>query len=512
MRTYRTFLPLQILIYLMLVSWARAQDWSTFRHDNARTGAQPMASILSNPGEVSRLAVRWAFPGAPPAAAAPFVNTYASADQQHFAYLAAFAANGEIWDAFYCNPCSGNKWRLQKINMNGSTAGPAAVAGPFVDTYASADQQHFAYLAANGEIWDAFYCNLCSGNKWRLQKINMNGSTAGPPAAAAPFVNTYASADQQHFAYLAANGETWDAFYCNPCSGNKWRLQKINMNGSTAGPPAVAGPFVDTYASADQQHFAYLAANGEIWDAFYCNPCSGNKWRLQKINMNGSTAGPPAVAGPFVNTYANADQQHFAYLAANGEIWDAFYCNPCSGNKWRLQKINMNGSTAGPPAVAGPFVNTYASADQQHFAYLTANGEIWDAFYCNPCSGNKWRLQKINMNGSTAGPPAVAGPFVDTYASADQQHFAYLAANGEIWDAFYCNPCSGQQVAVAGDQPNHLRNDTPGRQVLRCADRRRGDRLHREPERLFLRARRRLRGAQVAVPAHRTAGPARRGQ
>ena len=49
---------------------------------------------------------------------------------------------------------------------------------------------------------------------------------------------------------------------------------------------------------------------------------------------------PPGVASPFVNRYVERNQQHFAYLAVNREIWDAFYCGDCSGdNKWRLQQL-----------------------------------------------------------------------------------------------------------------------------------------------------------------------------
>jgi glucose dehydrogenase len=62
MRAYRTSLPLQILTFLVFASCGWAQDWPTFRHDNARTGAQPVASALSNPGEVAKLSVKWAFP------------------------------------------------------------------------------------------------------------------------------------------------------------------------------------------------------------------------------------------------------------------------------------------------------------------------------------------------------------------------------------------------------------------------------------------------------------------
>jgi hypothetical protein len=42
-------------------------------------------------------------------------------------------------------------------------------------------------------------------------------------------------------------------------------------------------PFVDTYEEHDQQHFAYLAATGEIWDAYYCPDCTGNKWHRQRL-------------------------------------------------------------------------------------------------------------------------------------------------------------------------------------------------------------------------------------
>src|SRR5262249_36069769 len=82
--------------------------------------------------------------------------------------------------------------------------------------------------------------------------------------------------------------------------------------------------------------------------------CSGDKWQLQQINCgtnsncpsknpNATTDGPPASGGPFVNVYSGHDQQHFGYLAANGEIWDAFFCPGCSGNKWQLQQINLSG-------------------------------------------------------------------------------------------------------------------------------------------------------------------------
>ncbi|ARN80061.1 hypothetical protein MCBRY_003571 [Methylocystis bryophila] len=62
------------------------------------------------------------------------------------------------------------------------------------------------------------------------------------------------------------------------------------------------------------------------------------------INGGGVSTAPPAATAPFINYFSGHDQQHFAYLATNGdgrigEIWDVFYCPDCSGNKWVAQKI-----------------------------------------------------------------------------------------------------------------------------------------------------------------------------
>jgi hypothetical protein len=316
-------------------------------------------------------------------------------------------------------PCSTNGGPSPAIVFTESFFGLQAETSPFINTYALHDQQHFAYLAQNGEIWDLFYCPDCSNAGWQLQNINTitdHGVTNGPPAISPPFVDTYVpppftdpDRTQQHFAYLAANGDIWDSFYCPGCS-TKWQLQKINNDGvtkgagMTKGPPALSAPFVNTWVERNQQHFAYLAANGDIWDAFYCPECSKN-WQLQKINNDGMTngpgmtKGPPALFAPFVVVDPDRNRQHFAYLAANGDIWDSFYCPDCS-TKWQLQKINNDGvtngagMTKGPPALSAPFVNAFS--DQQHFAYLAHLGQIWDAYYCPKCSGdNKWLLQQL---------------------------------------------------------------------------------------------------------------------
>ncbi|MGB8901382.1 MAG: hypothetical protein WCC90_20050, partial [Methylocella sp.] len=276
----------------------------------------------------------------------------------------------------------------------------------------AANQDSVLDLARN---WQAAEFNVFGDYCWSQADFNFgstivvrtsanNGTTNAPSRLAEGFT-----------------GETNNLNLVSACSPIGGASPAIVFTETFGGPPAATEPFVNVYSGHDQQHFGYLAASGEVWDAFYCPGCSGDKWRRQEINSCGATSGPPAAAGPFVDTYAEADQQHFAYLAANGEIWDAFYCPGCSGDKWRIQKINNGGATTGPPTATAPFVNVFSGHNQQHFAYLATNengrkGDIWDAFYCPDCSGDKWRIQKINNGGATSGPPAVSGPFIDTYA------------------------------------------------------------------------------------------------
>jgi outer membrane protein assembly factor BamB len=127
-----------------------------------------------------------------------------------------------------------------------------------------------------------------------------------------------------------------------------WNLQQINMCGGTrcdakigltTGPPAIAGPFVDTFVGFDQQHFAYRDKDGVIWDSFY--DMHNKSWNLQAINLGG-VGGPPALgafkASPIVVNdtvfIGNENGYFYALDAATGVP------------KWQYPK-------AGDPALLG---------------------------------------------------------------------------------------------------------------------------------------------------------------
>jgi rubredoxin len=492
-------------------------DGHTFSTNPTGSSGPLAAAMMSMPGGVLSLSwdgantgsgIIWVSrpnPENPRIIGGPSIDVFSGHNQQHFAYR---TVDGAIRDNFYCPECSGAQWRFQQINCNknsncvdkSSTAlskGPVATGGPFISTYSEHNQQHFTYLDAEGGIQDVFYCPDCSGEKWVVQQINQSGLTDAPAALAGPFVNVFSGHDQQHFVYRAAGGTIWDVFYCPGCSGKKWSKQQINCNSQSncprtsqsadavsKGPEASSDPFVSTYSEHNQQHFAYLDTKGGIQDVFYCPDCGGEKWVVQQINQSGLTDAPEAVAAPFVNVFSGHDQQHFVYRAAGGTIWDVFYCPGCSGKKWNKQQINCNRQSncprtsksadavsKGPEASGGPFVSTYSEHNQQHFAYLDTKGGIQDVFYCPDCSGEKWVVQQINQPGLTDAPAAVAAPFVSVFSGHDQQHFAFRTLDGGIWDSFYCPGCSGakwrlQEISTSciyapSDQNDLTPNDAP---------------------------------------------------
>jgi len=114
-------------------------------------------------------------------------------------------------------------------------------------------------------------------------------------------------------------------------------------------------------------------------------------WQKQQINKAGGNTpdGPATVTRPCVSVYNG--QQHIGYRDSSGIVWDSFY-RPDLGphGTWELQHMNgPNGNTPNDVgAVAGPFIGIYH--DQQHFAYIDAEGNIWDSWY----DGSHWHLQR----------------------------------------------------------------------------------------------------------------------
>jgi hypothetical protein len=356
------------------------------------------------------------------AAADPFVSVFSN--QQHVGYR---DSEGTIWDSWY-DPTA-NTWKLQKINAGGNTTGPAAIAGPSIGVYTN--QQHFAYVDTNGNIWDSWYDG--DANTWKLQKINAGGNTSGPTASGRSEmgdigpVSIWVAGSQQHFTYLGMDSVVYDAFW--DTSSNSWHLQKINAGGNTTGPLASSFPFACVFNG--QQHIGYVDDGGDIWDSWY-DP-GANQWKLQKINDGGNTSGPKAMLGnqPFI--WVNpATQQHFTYRGQDSAVYDAFW--DANSSSWHLQKINAGGNTTGPLASSAPFACAFNG--QQHIGYVDDGGNIWDSFY-DP-DANQWRLQKINDGGNTTGPAAVSSNHVFIWnAFGTQQHFTYRDGSGKIWDAFW---------------------------------------------------------------------------
>jgi hypothetical protein len=356
----------------------------------------------------------------PAAVGNPFVSVFGQ--QQHFAWR---DGNGTIWDAWY--DAADGHWNPQELNIDlqpkpsGKTNAPLAGGDPFVSV--SGAQQHFAYRDQMGGIWDVWFDS--GSGLWTPQQINtgMSGLTNGPAAAGDPFVSVFG--DQQHFVYRDADGAIWDAWF-NGDNGT-WNIQRINAgaDGKTFAPPAVADPFVSVFGQ--QQHFAYRADGGAIWDAWFNG--ANDTWNQQQITAGGVTAGPPAAGNPFVSVLGQ--QQHFVYADAFGVLWDAWFDG--GDGTWKLQQVNAGGQTTTPLITAAGVAFVDAFQQQQHFAYRDDAGAIWDVWYDSGTT--TWSQQRLTAGGRTNGPAAVGDPFISFFEQ--QQHFAYADAVGNVWDAWY---------------------------------------------------------------------------
>jgi hypothetical protein len=411
---------------------------------------------------------------------APFISRYN--DQMHVAYA---TNSGTVWDV-WCTPFPKvpEKWNSQRIDRDGNDV--LLATGPSIGVYQN--QQHFCYIRGqsddrsggniplNGTVYDSFY----DGSRWHAQQIGTSQVAVYgninliPPDVAGPFlVSVWSFDNQQHFTFLGGEVKALsitDAFY----DGNSWNSQQINVSGNTDAPegfskpfgcvftPPIA-PFLPPASVSGQQHIAYRASDGAIWDAWF-DGTTGHPWTKQKLNIDGRTKAPASIGGPcvwvvpykFGSQYHN--QQHFTYEASAGEIWDVWYDFPTS--KWNLQKCNIDAAgapyhtTNAPAAFGNPTAVTVGNMKsgrfvfEQHIAYRDNTGAIWDLWY----DGDpQWHLRKVNL-GETHAPAAIGDPFIFYYQGVDndgtvygQLHFAWQAERGQVWDAWFdLNPIPGQ--------------------------------------------------------------------
>lgn len=119
-------------------------------------------------------------------------------------------------------------------------------------------------------------------------------------------------------------------------------------------------------------------------------------------------AGAPAAAGdPAVGVFSPHPamvngQQHIAYGSGSGTVWDCWYDPAVQGPQaWRAQRINGVTADPGPGPLTGAPAAMYGpsvwevSYQQQHFTFTDADGAIWDCFYDGPADA--WREQQLNL-------------------------------------------------------------------------------------------------------------------
>ena len=226
---------------------------------------------------------------------------------------------------------------------------------------------------------------------------------------------------------IGANSQGPAVLVVSPRSPLEVFLVANANGGQTVGPQATAGPSVSAYQN--QQHFAYVDFTGTISDSWWDG--DHNQWKRQQINgASGLTEGPAAIGALSVSAYQK--QQHFAYVSEGGVVWDSWWDGD-HNNQWKKQQINLSAMqldpeapvrTDGPAAKGGLSVSAYNN--QQHFAYVDDGGIVWDSWWDG--DHNQWNLQQIN-----GGPMIWRGDYTQ-----------FFSTHKSIWEPVILPDLSGQ--------------------------------------------------------------------
>ena len=189
---------------------------------------------------------------------------------------------------------------------------------------------------------------------------------------------------------------------------------------------------------------------------------------IANVRVTGGLADPAAAGNLFVMVcqdpfYPNgaevANDHHFSYRDAHGNVWDSWYGTaevpvkesgktyggPSQPAWWHWQ-VNAGGS----PAAGNLFVSVYHN--QEHWGYIDASGAVQDAWF-GATPQYTWHLQQINTTpkktGNNSKAPIAAGSlFVSEYNG--QHHWGYIDQDGGVQDVWFDgnagSPWSWQQI------------------------------------------------------------------
>jgi hypothetical protein len=164
------------------------------------------------------------------------------------------------------------------------------------------------FFVAGDQVYIMSQASLLSLNQgWQLAEFNVFGNCcltqAGFNLGSTVVVRTSivdGTTNAPSCVTTGTTGETNNLTLVGSCTSAGGTSPSIVFTERFLGPAAARQPlFVDDYH--DQQHFTYLAANGEVWDAYSCPGCDDASWHLQKIDAGGVTSAPLAVSAPLLS-------------------------------------------------------------------------------------------------------------------------------------------------------------------------------------------------------------------
>lgn len=333
--------------------------------------------------------------------------TAAAADSPvNFAYR---DPQGNLVDVHF----DGKAWRMQRLNLGGMTAAPAAAGDPSafagppsipVFSYSlwtlPADHRDFSYVGEHGDILHVFH----QWGKWAHETLNNAGITNAPPAvgqvAATAFTRerlTYTFRDRDgNIQHIASREGTWQSY-------------RLNNGGSTCAAPAAGDPAV-LEAAEGTLEVVYLDVAGGVQHLRW----GPEGWSAERLNLGSATGAPAAAGNPTLNQ-ARGRRLHCAYRDINGDL---HHLERVHG-KWLHDQMDR-ARAAGEPAAA------VRRDGQLDYVYRDAEGGLHHRFL----KDGHWTGARLD----SGGPPAARGPWIRPapYPEGEALEVFYLDGAGNL--------------------------------------------------------------------------------
>ncbi len=296
-----------------------------------------------------------------------------------------------------------------------------------VASFATNYDQHWVFETSNGHIWHIVY-TYSDGS---FGYGDLTQAASAPPAAAGSGLSSFSTDYDQHWVFQTSDGHIGQIVYTYGSGSFGYG----DLTQAANAPPAAIGSGLSSFATANDQHWVFETSDGHVRQIVFTYSSSGfsNDDLTQRANA------PSAVIATGLTSFATDKDQHWVFQTSDGHIWQIVFTD--SNGSFGYDDLTQR--TGAPPAAIGA-LSSFATDKDQHWAFETDDGNIWQIVY----TYNKFCFPLIgcfsfpyfgygNLTTAANAPPAAVGTGLSSFATANDQHWAFQQGGGQISQIVY---------------------------------------------------------------------------